>query len=808
MIPFRSLILPLLGAATTALAQWDVGNLAAYTVKANVPWGSVALRLDTLDLDISISHGLVRTKATLAWTPDSLPKIISQLVPNCSVKDSALGAPNCLYVPVYDTTPGGVADSLELRGYFNIPQDAAVTGLWLWVGDQKVPAVVMDRWLASQQYAQIVGKRRDPALLETWGNGSYNFNLFPLKSGERRKVQVEIVQALSNGLKLPFQSTPRLAYDAIKQSYLPESTQGRFVRVAVRSDDASGTTLDLGRLGTLVAGPTDQVKSWNSTDSLIVTVTGSQPPVWTAVDGAGKGAFGANLTFQPSDIKFQAEPGIRLVVLDADDSLDRSRKLALMSLAKYGVAPYRVNLVWNDGTGLKHLWPNPVSLDAARGQEAIAFLRSWKPALKADAKAILASVAKADTGAVVVLISTAMSEEFTVPYPTITDYSDSSQFKVYQVWADTNTRFWNRLNAQWDSIGEVLADSRLSLFGWWSDYAAYRAASRTGGHSFGSVVYPWSYWYFRGEQIVAPNLYGPSRNGYRENPENLEISIDGVAVDSLAYLMARSWGPIYWLAGGIATSGSVKTVAARAAHPADVVNSYPDSLSLLLAARYFHGGSAKVHVRGTWGGLKFEGVRNLSIPEPVGQDWGVRTWAGEYVNMIQPYIWSDTGKEAAARKLGKGYAIVTPATSFLALEPGVKPLDSMAGQLASTSDLKSSAVAGALAANVSSANFDASSLEDILAGRVASVKGSRSTTPATGLRIRTGASIQIEVWGHPDNPGSLKIVDLKGREVARLVLVQAGDHMTATWKPSGRGVFTALAQGQGWSHSVNFAVGN
>src|SRR5947207_615059 len=39
---------------------------------------------------------------------------------------------------------------------------------------------------------------RHHALLETWGYGSYNLRIFPNRSGQARKIEIEIVQGMEN----------------------------------------------------------------------------------------------------------------------------------------------------------------------------------------------------------------------------------------------------------------------------------------------------------------------------------------------------------------------------------------------------------------------------------------------------------------------------------------------------------------------------------------------------------------------------------------------------------------------------------
>ncbi len=821
MNALRLVPLALLGAASLSFGQWNVNQLYANTVKAGTSWGSSLLTLDTLDVDVRVDGGLVRTRATMAWTPSRVASVQSRLVPvDCPTtgKDSVL-----VCFPshsAYDTTWFD-ADSLEMRSYLQLPSDAAVSGMWLWVGEEKVASYVMDRWKAAQQYSQIVGARRDPALLETWGNGSYNLSLFPLKTGERRKLQIEVVQALRDGLVLPFASRGvRSRYDYNTQKYSYDTIRPGFVRLSVKGDGATATTLDLGTLGSIAVGRDSVTRTWTRPDSFVAVAKGRTNEVWTAVRD-GKGAFGAATTFKGADLVFSPEPKVRLVVLDATDSVERIRKLALLSLLKYGQEPYAVNLLWRDEKGLQRLWDKPAALDAARALQALAFLKTWKPSVKPDAEATLREVVRADSGAVVVLVSTSPYETFKLTYPGYSSDTASATYKAYRAYYDSSSSFYKRLNDKWAAVGQILSGARQTLFGWWNDSYVGTAASKTGGYSFGSVNYPWYRWWVASDSIAAPALFGPKRYGYRENPQNLKVRIEGIETDSLAYMFRNSYGGWWW--GGdvilvrntavmLDRSASFAARATASGEPYSMV--YDDSLPLYFAARYARGGQAKLTLNGTWGGLTFTATRTYQVPAPSGTEWGTRVWAGEYANMAQPNIWSDTATQAAVRALGKAYQIVTPATSFLALEPGMKPLDSLAGKAEGTSDAVAGVPKNSLLvsdeATWSSSNsgsaFDSTSLDDLLAGRVVSVK--KSATPAVvGLRIRSGAAVDLEVLGHDDAFAKVRILDLNGREVAKLAMVRSGDRWIASWKPTGRGVFFAVAEGPRWKHTSSFTAG-
>ena len=90
----------------------------------------------------------------------------------------------------YSFLPG---DSLEIQFDFELPKNAYVTDLWLWVEDSLMRALIMDRWTATNIYEGIVKRRRDPSLLTINDYGNYlqcNLRIFPLMPGETRKIKM------------------------------------------------------------------------------------------------------------------------------------------------------------------------------------------------------------------------------------------------------------------------------------------------------------------------------------------------------------------------------------------------------------------------------------------------------------------------------------------------------------------------------------------------------------------------------------------------------------------------------------------
>ncbi len=81
-------------------------------------------------------------------------------------------------------------DSVEVQFFFDLPKEAIVHDLWLWVGEDIVRAKLLDRWTASSIYEDIVRRRRDPAILFKNSPTQYELRIYPMKGNEQRKIKL------------------------------------------------------------------------------------------------------------------------------------------------------------------------------------------------------------------------------------------------------------------------------------------------------------------------------------------------------------------------------------------------------------------------------------------------------------------------------------------------------------------------------------------------------------------------------------------------------------------------------------------
>ena len=115
-------------------------------------------------------------------------------------------------------------DSVEVQFFFDLPKEAIVHDLWLWVGDDIVRAKLLDRWTASSIYEDIVRRRRDPAILYKNSPTQYELRIYPMKGNEQRKIKLTYLaptqwspNAVSSTLPL---NLIRTSYNAVDPLYL------------------------------------------------------------------------------------------------------------------------------------------------------------------------------------------------------------------------------------------------------------------------------------------------------------------------------------------------------------------------------------------------------------------------------------------------------------------------------------------------------------------------------------------------------------------------------------------------------------
>jgi Ca-activated chloride channel family protein len=79
---------------------------------------------------------------------------------------------------------------------FPLPEQASISELSLWVGDQKVEGEILDAQQARRTYEDIVRRMRDPGLLEYIGRNIFRARVFPIPARGEKRVQLSYTEVL------------------------------------------------------------------------------------------------------------------------------------------------------------------------------------------------------------------------------------------------------------------------------------------------------------------------------------------------------------------------------------------------------------------------------------------------------------------------------------------------------------------------------------------------------------------------------------------------------------------------------------
>ncbi len=110
-----------------------------------------------------------------------------------SVKPKGLFSEIGLYLTISDKNNYyyyNQPEQLEIVANFDLPKEAIVTDLWLWVGDDIVRGKIMDKWTASSIYEGIVQRKRDPSIIFKRSETQYELRIYPLFPNETRRIKL------------------------------------------------------------------------------------------------------------------------------------------------------------------------------------------------------------------------------------------------------------------------------------------------------------------------------------------------------------------------------------------------------------------------------------------------------------------------------------------------------------------------------------------------------------------------------------------------------------------------------------------
>lgn len=81
-------------------------------------------------------------------------------------------------------------DSLEIVLDFELPKEAVVNDLWLWVYGHIIQGKIMDKWTAGKIYDGIVAQKKDPSIIYKQSDTQYQIRIYPMSRGESRKIKL------------------------------------------------------------------------------------------------------------------------------------------------------------------------------------------------------------------------------------------------------------------------------------------------------------------------------------------------------------------------------------------------------------------------------------------------------------------------------------------------------------------------------------------------------------------------------------------------------------------------------------------
>ncbi|RYY69296.1 MAG: hypothetical protein EOO13_09950 [Chitinophagaceae bacterium] len=154
----------------------------------------------------------------------------------------------------------------EIEGleYFKLSEGQVITGFQLELNGKFRDGSIEERWKANNAYNTIVGKRVDPALLQTFGGNSYKLNIYPFAPKSTRKVTISLSEILKNDEQGLLYDLPLVFSDTLKAINVRINVKGKFpLPVVIPGGFLSGTQfLSAGEGYTLSSAFENRMLKW------------------------------------------------------------------------------------------------------------------------------------------------------------------------------------------------------------------------------------------------------------------------------------------------------------------------------------------------------------------------------------------------------------------------------------------------------------------------------------------------------------------------------------------------------------------
>jgi hypothetical protein len=788
-----------------------------------------------------LAFGTIDLRSFSAWdvpSGNSFPARVDSVVVQTRVGAGLATSVVTLVVTPYacDATTYGARDSIELSTGFQLPADFAAKNMWLWVNGEPVTAYIQDRALADSQYTSIVGRRRDPAILSTWGNGYYNLRIFPTSLNKSRRIAIEFQHTFDDDtLGLIRAAVPVFLDTSYYYYYYCGSNTAvpAVGHVSVEVSAIDGRTYQvavpgLGQVESRLGAPAvlrgASVRTFGPVTISADDQSGSSEFFWSGTDKYRRQTAGFTAMLSESTVTLDPEPETRIIVLDVRqqywdwddyyreyyrsvnqtytydynyptvDMWTRAQKYAVMAIQNYVDDTKKFNVIIAGATP-RAVFGSPMPGNPEhirRAYEAIV-QAAPDPAAVTD-KALELACAQTVKSAVVLI-----SDLYSPP-----DYFVSNAHSNYAVSAS---------GAAYDSLiarlGRIVDQSDDVLFTICDEWRVNEFARGTGGTQLASLR--WSeyvtYEYLDAAQTRAvaqlPDLFGSSGYGWYWRGITIR-SVTAEGLSDLAYT-TDSYNN-YW---------ARPMVLMRAT---DYYSPWGNTSTTLrvagIADRAPRSRGVTVTVSGTLNGLGFTQTFS-GTPSPAGSDTGAVEWAlVRSEQLAQDDWWSNAN---AIKAIGKDYHIVTRQTSLLALEPGMELFEDTAvqnsgnetaGASASWSvDMRASPSDSATSAGLT---IDNVSLEDLI-NQVAFVpnQAAAKTVAASTARM-VGGRIEIRLGADMSGTVRAELFDMRGRLAGSHEWTDGSVRQVLTWQPAnslGSGRYTLRVKSGSTVRTFRIAAG-
>ncbi len=146
-------------------------------------------------MDISAINTLIARIPLQPWVPERaayLKDVTLVIEPRGAFTEQSLY--------MWYTDNGNFGNSnVEIVHRFELPQGAIMKDFWLWMGNNVMQALHIDTWTARKLYDSIIHipTNPDPGYLTKIGD-QYELHIFPLRSGDKRKVKITYLVPLQS----------------------------------------------------------------------------------------------------------------------------------------------------------------------------------------------------------------------------------------------------------------------------------------------------------------------------------------------------------------------------------------------------------------------------------------------------------------------------------------------------------------------------------------------------------------------------------------------------------------------------------